>query len=455
MGHPVREDDLPASSLRWYVMGLWLALLLQTVFVFFLAHPWLTADAEVYLDLASRLDLTGRFAREGVGGKLNPEMVRPPGYAFFLLLFHRLVGLPLSWIVALQLCLYLASVGLVHRFLVRRGINPAVFLTLAVAYVFTPMYSAFLMTEGLSLLAVTAIALALSTPEPSKVRLVTVGALLGALCLLRSDFILLPFLVVGYVVVRDVRRAEPRTRLLRFATSLIPLAVAGAILLPYAAWNAKTFSKPSPLPVGGAIWNSIYLSTWQGKLPLDDLNALYGGVVTPRAEEAGLGAETRALNAEVGTPPLNAFWAPNAKLSPEIQLRSQVAVRKLAIKRIEADTGHYAWHVVRNIWALWNTSKYPESAPDSGVFLLRALALAATILGLAGAGLSLLRVAGWPLPAFPALVLLYVPAIHVFLHTEARYTATVRLLLLMQAAALIGWLFQRVSRTSVRRRVMA
>ena len=55
---------------------------------------------------------------------------------------------------------------------------------------------------------------------------------------------------------------------------------------------------------------------------------------------------------------------------------------------------------------------------------------AAAVLGSHGQGLRAVR--GGLLPA--AALLLYMPAIHIWLHTEARYTAAARPLLLMFAA---------------------
>lgn len=90
----------------------------------------------------------------------------------------------------------------------------------------------------------------------------------------------------------------------------------------------------------------------------------------------------------------------------------------------------------------------PES-PTSVTTHGTPFAAAIAMLGLAS---SILRIRGWPLSFGMAFFMLYPMIVHLPLHTEARYTAAARPLLLMFAAATLHWPFVRYGAHRAERR---
>ncbi|WP_344706531.1 hypothetical protein [Sphingomonas swuensis] len=287
------------------------------------------------------------------------------------------------------------------------------FLMLCAGYPMIALYSSAVMSEAVATAGLTTLAIWLLR-QPSVGHLIAAGATCGLLTMVRPDLALLPFLIAAYLVL---------TR--RWKEAVLPILAAAAVLTPYAVWNAVTFGKPSPLPVASAVGSSLYLATWQGKLPPSDLNALYQQEATPMAEASGLAREVRSVNESVGAPPLHPPW--NPFLYPSA-LQSDVNSRllALAVSRIQNDPLSYAKHVVRNLWALWNTSSYPPQVPAPIAWILAVSSAIIFVLALGGAWLTR--------RTFLPYVTFYLAGVHLLLHTEARYTAPSRILLLMLAA---------------------
>jgi hypothetical protein len=307
------------------------------------------------------------------------------------------------------------------------------------------VYAAQLQAEAWVMLCVTAAALlTASHAGTASVRYIAVGALCGVAAYLRPDFILLP-MVAGLAILLARRgTGEPFPLVLGLAA--IPALVAALLLLPYALWNQANFGSLKPVPVAGALGNSLYLATWQEKLPETDIRALYRGIVTPRAEASGIGAELRALNSRIGAAPHNPPWNPAHYPTAQTQIRSSQLTLALALERIQADPAAYASRVAKNLWLLWNTSFYPAGVPGFAQLLLKASSAGVWLLGAVGVVMSVARPRSWPVPPAVALFLLYVPAVHIWLHTEARYTAAVRPLLLLFAASVLLMAIRRLSR---------
>jgi hypothetical protein len=416
----------------------WALLVLQCVAVFFLMRPWQpNSDSTEYLQLAQALS-NGAYGSVTPAG-FEPEALRPPGYPLFLWLNLHVAHLPIAGVIVLQLLMYLASLYLVARYLRKRAIPPLLFLTLAVGYIFAAVYSSAVLAEAPAMLALTSAAVLLAGGEPGWRRLAAIGLICGLAILTRPDLLLLPVVVAGVVAGGAIWTKRIRQD---FWKAAVPLVAAGLVLLPYSLWNYDKFGRLSPLPVAGAVGTSLYLSTWS-HLPLEDLNALYRGEVTPRAREAGLGTAVAAVNREIGAPELTAPWTPYSYKTREQQIRATRVLAAAAVERIRADPGMYLRHVASNVWRLWNTSEYPARTPLPAEMALRLFSALVAALGLIGAGMSFLRVRDWPLPAGPAAILLYLPAVHVWLHTEARYTAPARPLLLMFAAVFLIWAWNR------------
>jgi len=395
----------------------WAVLVCQSVAAFFIL-PRVRGDAPDYLRLADDL------ARGSFGTAAWPEAMRPPGYPLFLCVLHNLMGLPVDFIAVLQLLMYIGSIWAVSRFLSGRA--RTIFVCFAAVYPFAAFYASAIMAEAIATLLLTIIALLVA--RLSWARVLLAGALSGLLTMFRPDFALLPLaLALGFGWRQPMR-------------AVAMIIAAAAVMTPYAMWNAANFGKLSPVPVAGALGTSLYLSTWQDKVSLESLNALYAGRATPEAQKAGLIAEVTRINRSIGAPPLTAPWNP-ADYSPLSRERAAVAAfGDAAIARIKADPAFYVRHVVLNVWRLWNSSSYPALAP-----LLALISGMVALLGFCGAALNLWRPHG-PLTQTQVLAFLYLPAVHIGLHTEARYTAAARPLLLMYAAWFVVYLMQRVFR---------
>ena len=419
---------------------LWAALLIQALLAIWLTRPWMGGDSSAYLDLASSLS-HGCFGSLRAGS-CEADALRPPGYPLILAAEVHGIGMPLVAVALLQVLLYLLSIFLMERLLARSGVSPLPLLAAAFIYPFGAIYSAAIMTEAWATLALSAIAFLMCTGKGGRGTAVAVGLISGAAALIRSDLLLVPLVLALLMFFQHLRASGLKAGL---GHALLPLLAAVLVLLPYVAWNASHFGKPSPAPVASAVGNTLYLAVWQSRLSHEDLEPLYGRQVTPAVAASGLVPEMAKLNRAIGAPAATVPFNPAAYDGQQAQTASSRLFGEAALQHIKAEPGLYARHVAANLWLLWNTSIYPAALPPIPRVALRivsALTLIAGLLGLAIAMTSDRRRA--LLPA--AALLLYLPAIHIWLHTEARYTAAARPLLLMFAAILASFVAERFGR---------
>lgn len=414
-----RQSWLPVIALDWLSRPttraiLWCLLAAQFFAAAIFMHPWKTGDTGVYVALAEGLRSGGYGTFPN--GQFQPDVLRPPGLPIILALWP--LGTPA--LIALHGGIYMACVALAER-IFRLPILP-----LAVIYPFPAFYLAAIGTEAWAMLAATLTVWLMMKRTPRAYALAGVVAGLGAM--FRSDLLLLPVALAAAILVRNWRQAW------------IPLAAAALAVTPYSLWNLHHFGSLSPTPLAGALGNSLWSASWQPHVGRDDLNAFYEQRSTPAAEAAGLADQVRGMNAQLHAPPLSSPSNPTAYADQRAQIASEDLARAFAIRNIAADPGAYAGHVARNVFALWNTSHYPAMPAPLRV-LLQIISALVWALALAGVALALRRPRLWPALA----VLLYVPAIHLWLHTEARYTAAVRPLLLGFAVLAIIALIKRLS----------
>jgi len=411
-----------------------LAMAAQLGIAMVIDKPWMTADSDFYVRLAGSIDQG--FYGWPRDGAIQPDALRPPGYPVILWLLLFRLHFTLLLVVALQMVLYLASVVLIALRLEREGVDWVPFQLLALIYPFGAIYCGYVMTEAWATIALTGVALLASSQRLTTARLAGSGLIAGLATLFRGDLLLLPLIIAVIALGRDWASVPMPRKAMR---ALVPVLAAAAVLTPYTLWNNHHFGRLSPIPVASAVGNSLYLATWQGKVPLDDLNALYSRRITPRVEAAGLASEIHQLNTSLGADPLTPPFNPAAYPTNQQQRQSSAVFLEAAQARIVADPGSYARHVARNFWALWNTSNYPGAIPAVGRW---GLALISGLVCLAGlVGLLLALQSRRPIAA-AGLVLLYPMIIHLPLHTEARYTAPVRPLLLMFASVAVLWLLK-------------
>ena len=427
-------------SSPWLMPALWAMIVIQGLIAVWISHPWMTADSVEYLKLANSL-VQGSYGSETSGG-FKPDVLRPPGYPIILYLLHHVLLMPFWAVSFVQVGAFWLSLFLAQRVLEHFGAKPWPMLALAAVYPFPAMYSANLMTEAWAGLVLTAIVALLAVRTRSLARCFFAGALGGLAILLRADLLMLaPLVAVLILMTTGSSNLAFRDRV---AGAMLSLLASVLVVLPYAAWNHANFGVAKPIPLAGALGNSLYIASWQPILPGEDIDALYHGIATPRAEAVGLAEEVRALNRTIGAPLLTAPWNPAAYPSRQMQIASTRYTLRLAVRRVIDHPQVYAGHVAQNVWRLWNTGVYPPSIPQPAVALLSLISALVTVAGLGGAVAGLLQIPGWPIPRWVALLFLYVPAVHIFLHTEARYTAPARPLLLLLAGASLVWAFGKV-----------
>jgi len=385
------------------------------VLAIWISHPWITGDSPNYLALAEAIR-HGTYAN---------DVLRPPGYPAVLALWP----LGTAALMVLQEAIYLFCLHLISRMV---GV---LVLWLALIYPFPAMYVANIGTEAWAMLVVTSAAWLLTKDSAKSYALA--GLIAGVGTMFRSDLLLLPVALAAYVAWRNWRMC------------MIPVLAAAAALLPYSLWNLSTHGQFKPTPLAGALGNSLYSATWQPHVSQTTIDAFYNHQATPEAQRTGLADEVRRLNGQIGAPPLTAPWNPAAYPTQHQQIASVSVFGDAAVERVKSNPLAYAGHVVSNVWALWNTRTYP-GLPVPIEWMLRLSSALIWLLGLIGLFVVPKRLWG------PLAVLLYVPAIHLWLHTEARYTAPVRPLLLMAASfALIAMLERsRMNHTPIFRQLL-
>jgi hypothetical protein len=381
-----------------------------------------------------------------------PDVLRPPGYPILLYLLLYVVGVPIAVVVWLQIGVFLLTLFLIDRWLIRQGIDPFLFRLLAAIYPFAAVYSSNILTEPWVALGYTIIGLLTAREQFTVRRMLAAGAISGLITLFRVDLLLLPLMFAVLIGWKAVRTSAG----LSWATARIVAVIlpAAAVLLPYSVWNFEHFGKLSPLPAATAFGNSLYTAYWQEILPNDDMVAFYMGKVTPRARESGWADEVTRVNRSIGAPPGAGSENPVHDPTLRTRMASSPAFGHAAIERIRNNPSVYAKHVIKNVWLLWNSSRYP-GIPAAAAIMLFVISYFVWVSGMTGAALSLFTARNWPLSPAAACILLYPWAVHLPMHLEARYTAAARPLLLMFAALALGWLAARISEWRLDRRAAA
>ena len=415
------------------LIAAWLVIVLESAAALYLFRPWAIGDSFHYLLLARNL-ADGHYGAVTAAG-FEPDVLRPPGYPLVLYFLLHVLGLPRGAVVAVQLAGICGSIFAVQRHLSARGMNPTPFVILAALYPFPLLYGANLLAESWTIVATTAAALLLA--RGSALSYALSGAVAALAALMRSDMLLLPLILAGVIAIHEMRN---RSSAAAMGRALLPIGAAVLVLLPYTAWNYVHFNRASPAPVAGAVGTSLYLSTWQRELTWDDIEAINARrTTTPHIDAIGLGPALRQINRSIGAPENILAFDPWAYPTDHLRIAAANEFRRAAVDRIAANPGRYVEHVLHNVWALWVTKRY-DGLPTIVGLALATSSVAVFVLGLAGMGMALVRARNWPLPWLLAPVTLYPAAIHLRLHTEARYTAATRLLLVMFAGAMLAWL---------------
>jgi hypothetical protein len=421
---------------RRTLVAAWLVIGVECIAALYLFRPWAIGDSFHYLLLAKNL-ADGHYGSVTAAG-FEPDVLRPPGYPIILWFLLEVLGLPRGAAVAAQVVGICGAIYAIQRFLVSRGVNPTAFIVIAAVYPFPLLYGANLLAESWAIVATTMAGLLVVRGNARAY--IWSGAAAGIAALMRSDMLLLPLVLSAVIVIDQLRQHGWRAAGL--GKAFLPIVAAGLVLLPYTVWNYAHFHRAAPLPAAGAVGTSLYLSTWQRELSWDDVQTIIRGGSTPHIEQIGLGPAIRQINHSIGAPERILAFDPWAYPTNHLRIAAADEFRRAAISRIAADPGRYVEHVLHNIWALWVTKRY-DRLPTIAAIALAASSAAIFILGLAGMVMAVVRWRASWIPWLLVPVTLYPAAIHLWLHTEARYTAATRPLLMMFAGAFIAWLLSR------------
>jgi hypothetical protein len=218
--------------------------------------------------------------------------------------------------------------------------------------------------------------------------------------------------------------------------SVAALASAGLVLLPYMTWNQRNFGRFTPVPVASTIGQSLYLATWDS-LPLEDRLFIIGEPPTPGTIRSGLAGRVETIRAEA----LRAAPAyPVAQHYPRRQFEKALsdAFAAAAIERARERPGEAVTRVLNSTWRLLNTGVYPKM-PPAAELILKTVSFSVFIAAVVGL-LVALTVRPGSVSLVPLVVWLSLQTPHLALHTEARYTAPIRLIVVLYSSVAVVWI---------------
>jgi 4-amino-4-deoxy-L-arabinose transferase-like glycosyltransferase len=386
-----------------------------------------TGDTGYYLELADNLLRAGRFGL-GDGAYYAPEGWRLPGYPLFLAICRALFG-PSEWpVVPVQGVLFIGSVVLVW-YTARRLFGPKValaFLLVSACYPFVGAFAAQLTAETLCVFLV-ALSVALLA-HPTSTRVVAAGVVVGLAAYVRPNILPLSVCLALALVLAD------RTYLRR-AIGLV--AAAALVVLPWAVRNFYTFDRFTPGAIPSGTGTSLFLASWTPKVSQPAL-IKWGMGKGPSAEieRAGMLAQVRAANREIGVSPETVPFSLESYPTNALKMRADDVLRRQALRNIQAWPVAYATSVIMRMGRMWFTVYTPMRLPEIVRTALILCGLLVLVAGITGAVLALRTVQAAGRPALYGMLacIAFYTVSHSIFHTEARYTIPVRLFLVCLAA---------------------
>jgi len=222
-------------------------------------------DRSSYFGLAEGM-ARGRYSAWHFFPDYLPDTFRNPGYPVFLFLMQKL-GVDETGIRLVQMAAYVATVGLVLRFLAYceyarpSWLNRNLFLLLLLPNIQLLYLSSYIYPEILVAFFVAAYGVvAVTWPIGTWKRTLTLALLAGVIFQLRPVFVFVPVIqiVLDFWQVRRQRFA--------WGQAFVLLALFGATMLPYALWNLKHHGvfKPTPLEGGAGV---MQIGFWALRMP--------------------------------------------------------------------------------------------------------------------------------------------------------------------------------------------
>ena len=437
----------------------------SAILVFWVSARVASNDQQSYLALVDGLR-QGVFSEYSFLDPAPPETFRSPGYPLFLL-GVRIVSASRWSVLIVQLGLLLGTVLLGAKVADRLCGATGLARNLVVAFAFPsaqlPFYAGLLYPETLMaalLMAYVAVEVLVDARRVWLRRLCT-GALWGVTILVRPIFLFLPL----FVILADAFVLRRRLLVL-FRERLLPILVAGVILLPYAAWNRYHHGIWTVLPVEGAAANVLY-GFWQHRLPGYAPQRYWPGThmgdeVFPLTRRADVPRHAAAFEADWdeiyarARPFLSTADRERAGLMaahPELfatcstayTLARRRAVEAVVLRRVLAEPGYYLATRLYTGLRLWVTGidkrrlRGARSSQDVLWAVYPTLATAGLFAGLAYS-LSLLLRRQLPLSSCATALwtILYCWLAHLPVSIQSRYTVPVHPLVFTLVAASIA-----------------
>lgn len=259
-------SDMAARVDRYLGLRSTFLILLALNVVVVLIMMWVTrgtvlSDAWSYLGLAQGI-LHGKYSMWWSLDEFYPDTFRTPGYPLFVASIIALTG---SWkaTYAVQFILYWValffSLRTIEHFTESRSAK-SLFLLLLLPLVNVPFYITQLYTE-IPVLAAISVTLFVGT-RPGNWSVLTalgMGLLFGFIYQSKPIFLLFPILYSGVAFIVQRTRMD-------FKGHLVMLMTFGLTLIPFSLWNLRNHGvfKPTPLEGGGGY---MHFSYWCGKMP--------------------------------------------------------------------------------------------------------------------------------------------------------------------------------------------
>lgn len=440
----------------WAVLIVAIALLHAGAYIAHQRVDW--PNERIYSDrgefelLAKNLLTYGRFTRYPNASPPVTESERAVGYPLFLAGVYTVFGTS-RMTVALVHAVLFAALCLVVMRLGALAWSPGVGVAAGIAaalYPPFPYWAAMSLTEILTTLTLTSAIWFFLRGMRSKVALdfVLSGLAFGYLAITRPAWVLLaPGLAGLLMLLAWWRRDAVGLTLRRF------VVMGGAMLLVVAPWAGFVYAHfhvVSLNPV--AFWRTAYWGYWQGVFPgrvaveLDEVtdSVLQGDALTARLRRIGPDVERMRTYVEE-TRSITALWRdiPDESARADAKRGIEGASRAIILRHLrEGDLWSFLYRrLTYGTFALWVADipiRYSmiNAAP---VAVIRGIELGqAILLALCAAGVFVLLRADGVAGATMLLVLLYTEAVHVFIHTDIRFSLPAKPLVVLLAVVAVS-----------------
>lgn len=380
---------------------------------------------DLYRSIARNLDQGNGYR---VYATMSKTMLREPVYPLFLAGIFKLFGdNMLTARIASVLLAFGAALMLLR---LARKLTGDESIALAAAVLFL-LYPGIIVAEtraGIEIpciLTVMLFMLALhrAVEQGSLWRYGAAGLLLGAAAMVRSEVVLFPLFLMVYLVLVERSAGERAKAVLRIAV----LALGATIVMsPWIIRNYRLVHSFVPTSTIAGLAAQAGLYTCEHRVPGEPFGVADGDAGLQRAEIA------RQLGIPIVGPYFEIFYTPQGELELDHALLKDVSAKYLSHPELLA--GCAAKNVFFNLWFLGKTRK---------ATLLNVL-VQAPLLALALAGVVVL----WKRKllcnaAIILLFILYIPAVHAPLVSEARYSMFVVPFLAILAAAFLVWAWRK------------